>query len=291
MMLVKILVGICTLIVLACVALVILQMKNRSEVNRIWHSLETEPTITKFTQDMVVELPPPVQRYFLHAITPGTPLANSVELKMAGNFKLGDKWLPMKASEILSTRGFVWKAAIGQRLSKFFGADYYTNAQGRVQFSLWGIVPVASDRNPDTVRSSIGRLAGELIWLPSALLPPQDTQKAVNWKDVSWKAIDDNTIQANFQIDNEPISLTLVIDSNGKPLKISFPRWGNQTEDGQHTYIPFGGEILAEREFAGFTIPSQLSLGWWFGSDSPQETLCDRYAEFFHGTIEQAEFH
>ncbi|BAZ42106.1 hypothetical protein NIES4101_80740 [Calothrix sp. NIES-4101] len=286
MMLVKILVGICTLIILACVVLVILQVKNRRGVNMIWHSLETEPTITNFTQDMLVELPPPVQRYFLHAITPGTPLANSVELEMEGNFKLGDKWVPMKASEILSTRGFVWKAAIGQRLSKFFGADYYTDGEGRVQFSLWGIVPVASDRNPNTVRSSIGRLAGELIWLPSALLPQQDTQKGI-----SWKAIDDNTIQANFQIDNEPISLTLVIDSNGKPLKISFPRWGNQTEDGQHTYIPFGGEILAEREFAGFTIPSQLRLGWWFSSNSQQETLRDRYAEFFQGTIEQADFH
>ncbi len=65
-------------------------------------------------------------------------------------------------------------------------------------------------------------------------------------------------------------------------LKISFPRWGEHTDDGSFTYIPFGGEFQAERTFAGFTIPSQMSLGWWFGTD--------RYSEFFRATIEQAEF-
>jgi len=32
------------------------------------------------------------------------------------------------------------------------------------------------------------------------------------------KAIDNNTIQASFQIDGEPVILTLVIDANGKVL-------------------------------------------------------------------------
>ncbi len=192
---------------------------------------------------------------------------------MQGSFKLADKWLPMKASEILSTKGFVWKAAIGKGFSKFTGADCYANGRSGVQFSLWGMLPIASDRSSDAMRSATGRLAGELIWLPSALL---------SLPDITWKAIDDNTIQANFQIDREPITLTLVIDSSGKPLKISFPRWGNQTEDGHHTYIPFGGEILAEREFNGLRIPSELHMGWWFGSD--------HYSEFFRCAMEQARF-
>jgi hypothetical protein len=273
-MMTKIILGIGALIAFACIFLVILQVKNSNEANRIWRSLLTEPASTVFTQDMVATLPPPVERYFLHAITLGTPLANSVELKMQGSFKLGDKWVPMQASEILSSKGLVWKAAVGKGLLQFFGSDYYANGTGGVQFSLWGILPVANSHTPDTARSAIGRLAGELIWLPSALLPQQG---------VNWKAIDDNTIEANLKINDESITLNLVIDSHGKPLKISFLRWGNQTEDGHHTYIPFGGEILAERTFAGFTIPSQLRLGWWFGSD--------KYAEFFQGNIEQAEFH
>ncbi|WP_375511638.1 hypothetical protein [uncultured Nostoc sp.] len=35
-------------------------------------SLEAVPTENRFTEDMVAELPTPVQRYFLHSIAPGT---------------------------------------------------------------------------------------------------------------------------------------------------------------------------------------------------------------------------
>ncbi|WP_339366868.1 DUF6920 family protein [Calothrix sp. 336/3] len=235
--------------------------------------MATQPTGIVFSPDVISQLPSPVQRYFLHAITPGTPLANSVKLDMAGSFKLGEKWVPMVASEILAKDGFVWKAHIGEGLLKFSGADYYKNGEGGVEFALWGMLPIARDSSPDAMRSATGRLAGELIWLPSVLL---------TLPDITWKAIDDNTIEANFHINHEPITLTLVIDSSGKPLKISFPRWGNQTEDGHYTYIPFGGEILAEREFNGLRIPSQLHMGWWFGSE--------RYGEFFRCAIAGAKF-
>jgi hypothetical protein len=36
---------------------------------------------------------------------------------------------------------------------------------------------------------------------------------------------------------------------------------------------------------------SQLHMGWWFGSDSPQETLRERYSEFFRCAIERAKFY
>jgi hypothetical protein len=226
-MLVKILLGISISIAIACVILFARQSKNSIEVNNIWNSLATQPTNIVFSQDVTAELPSPVQRYFLHAIALATPLANSVQLDMQGSFKLGDKWVPMQASEMLSQKGFVWKAAIGKGLSKFTGADYYVNlatgeyprgkvyanSMGGVQFSLWGMLPVASDRSSDAMRSATGRLAGELIWLPSVLL---------TLPDITWKAIDDNTIEANFQIDREPITLTLVIDSSGKRIGSKF---------------------------------------------------------------------
>lgn len=153
------------------------------------------------------------------------------------------------------------------------GADYYANKSGRMRFSLWGLIGLVNAHSPDIARSSLGRLAGELVLLPSALLPQHG---------VTWKAIDEKTIEASLNIDGEPVTLTLVIDTDGKLLKLSLPRWGNQTEDGSYTYIPFGGEYQEERTFRGFTIPSQISAGWWFGTD--------RYLEFFRATITQAEF-
>jgi hypothetical protein len=269
----NILLSIAALIALASIALTILLLKRSTEVNEIWDSIKSNPDHTAFTADMVAALPTPVQLYFLHAIAPGTPLARGVQLEMQGSLKVGQKWMPMRAREILSAKGFVWKAAIGQGLLTILGADYYARGKGRVHFSLWGIWPVADAESSDTTRSALGRLAGELIWLPSALLPQQG---------VTWEALENNTIQASLAIDGEPVTLTLEIAPDGRLLKLSFPRWGDQTADGSPAYIPFGGEIQAEQTFGGFTIPSQVRVGWWFGSD--------RYVESFRATFEQAEF-
>jgi hypothetical protein len=262
-------------LVLVFFSLVILQAIHQQQVRQIEQLLQSEPTQQRFTQDMVAELPEPVQRYFLHAIAPGTVLANSVVLDMEGKFRFAqDKpWLPMQAQEILTKKGFVWKAKIGSVFSQFQGADYYLNRAGRMRFSILGLVPIVNVQNQNTARSAIGRFVAELMWLPSALLPQQGVQ---------WQKIDDQTIQANLKIDDEPITLTFVIDSDGKLLEGYALRWGNHTKDGSWTYIPMGGKCYAEHTFDGFTIPSQVGVGWWFGSEE--------YFEFFQSSIKHAEF-
>jgi hypothetical protein len=275
-MLITIFLDIGALLAIALLILIIFQIRNEQEVSKVWRTLEAVSTGDRFTKDMVAELPAPVQRYFLHSIALLTPLASCVSLEMSGTFRMAqDKpWIPMQATEILSTKGFVWKARIGSGLFQMIGSDYYTNKSGRMQFSLWGLIPLVNAHNPDITRSSIGRFAGEFFWLPSALLPQRG---------VSWKAIDERTIQASLKVDDEPVTLTLFIDANGKLLKLSLPRWGDQTEDRSYTYIPFGGEYQEEKTFGGFTIPSQMSAGWWLGTD--------RYSEFFRATVEKAELH
>ncbi|MBD2433108.1 MULTISPECIES: DUF6920 family protein [Fischerella] len=275
-MLTKILLSIAVLLAVAFLILVVIRIKNDSEVSKIWQELADLPTENVFTEDMVAGLPNPVQRYFLHAIAPGTPLASSVTLEMSGSFRLGEDkpWVPMQAKQRISLlKGFVWKATIGRGLSQFVGADYYINGTGRMRFSLWGLVPLVNAHTHDIARSSIGRLAGEFVWLPSALLPQQG---------VIWQAIDERTVQVSFVINDEPVTLTLVVDADGKILKLSLPRWGDKTEDSSWHYIPFGVEFQAEQKFGGFTIPSQMNAGWWFGTE--------RYLEFFRATIAKAEF-
>lgn len=268
--------SIAVMFVLVFITLAILRVRDDQEVNNIWLSLDSTPTENCFTPEMVAELPLPVQRYFLHAIAPGTPIANSVTLEMSGSFRLGkdQPWLPMQAKQIISaSQGFVWKPVIGSSLSSMVGEDCYANKSGRMRFYLWGLIPLVNVSNPDVNRAAIGRFVGESFWLPSALLPQRG---------VSWKAIDENTIQASLKIDGEPVTLTMVIDSEGKLLKLTFPRWGDHTDDGSYTYIPFGGKYQEEKTFSGYTIPSQTSAGWWFGTD--------RYYEFFKAKIKRAEF-
>jgi hypothetical protein len=257
--------------------LLLIQAKANIEVQQAEQMLQVRPSEPKvFTQDMIKDLPEPVQRYFGHAITPGTLLTTSVKLTMRGQMRLSpdQAWMPLQAKESLSTRGFVWQATAGQGWLQMRGADYYTNGTGRMHFALWGLVPVINAQSPDIRRSAIGRWAGEYFWLPSALLPEQG---------VSWQAINPNTIQASLKADDEPITLTFVIDAQGRVLRSSLLRWGDKTADGRYAAIPFGGEYSAETTFGGYTIPSQMGAGWWFGTE--------RYFEFFQVTLEQAQFH
>lgn len=264
------------LLTIAVITLLITQAKSNAAVTRMWKTLQTRsPAVERFREDMIVDLPEPVRRYFLHAIAPGTPLATAVHLTLSGKIRLApDKdWMPLQAEEVLSTQGFIWKARAGQGVLQMQGADYYTNGKGRSRFALWGLIPVVNASSPDTLRSAIERWAGEYFWLPSALLPQRG---------VSWRAIDDNTIQASLKANHEPITLTFVIDHQDRLLKSSLLRWGNQTEDKHYAEIPFGGEYQAEQTFGGYTIPSQMEAGWWMGTD--------RYFEFFRTIVEQAEF-
>jgi hypothetical protein len=257
------------------IALLITQAKDDAGIAQAWKTLQTESSSERFSKATIADQLEPVQRYFLHAIASGTAIASSVDVTMQGTIRLAPNqdWMPLQAEERLSTQGFVWRTKAGRGIMQMQGADYYTNKIGRMRFSLWGLIPIVTAQNPDVTRSAIGRWIGECFWLPSALLPQRG---------VTWRVIDHNTIQASLKADNEPITLTFVIDHQGRLLKSSFLRWGDQTEDKHYAEIPFGGEYSAEQTFNGYTIPSRMSAGWWIGTD--------RYFEFFRVTIGYAEF-
>jgi hypothetical protein len=260
---------------IALLVLMILRFRNQQEVRQIWQNLAAQPTGAIFTPDFIADLPEPVQRYFLHAIAPGTPLATSVKLTMQGSIRLGadQAWLPLQAEEMLSKKGFVWKATAGQGVMSMRGADYFSNGQGRMRFALWGLIPVVNVSNPDVHRSALGRWAGECFWLPSVLLPQQG---------VTWTALDEHTLQALVKFTDPPVTLTFVIDPQGRLLRAAFLRWGNQTANKHYTEILFGCENQDEQTFAGYTIPSQVGAGWRLGAE-------DAF-EFIRMTIQQAEF-
>ena len=46
-------------------------------------------------------------------------------------------------------------------------------------------------------------------------------------------------------------------------------------------YVPCGGDVLEERRFGEVTIPSRVSVGWWYGTP--------RYKPFFECEILAAE--
>jgi hypothetical protein len=66
------------------------------------------------------------------------------------------------------------------------------------------------------------------------------------------------------------------IAEHGAIRTVSALRWGNASEE-WFQYLPFGGEIHAERRFGDLVLPSRASVGWWFKTP--------RYAPFFRAEI------
>lgn len=257
-------------------ALLIMGGPEDPRIQSVGESLVRQGSGEAFSLAMVEDLPEPAARYLLHAIRPGTPLARTVRLQMGGGIKLKPTADPidMRAEEILTfPEGYYWNARIGGVVFWLTGFDLFHGETGKMEWLLWGRLPLIRSEGSEIARSSVGRLVAETVWLPSALLPQRGAR---------WEGLDADRAKVVLQVGAEEASLELTVGPQGNLVRVYTTRWGDRTEDGKFRDIPFGADILAEGSFGGYTIPTELVVGWWIGTD--------RFDEFFRPSVEQAEF-
>jgi hypothetical protein len=229
---------------------------------------------TQFPPSGFDNLPESAQRYLQHAIAPGTPLALPVRLRMHGEIKMR-RWLPFRADQIIrSDRGMIWQATAQIFGMTIRGYDRLIDGEGMMRWKLRGIIPLISAQGPDITKSAAGRLKAESIWLPSVLCN----------SDVRWTEPEPSRLNATFAVldDAEPIELT--IDDAGRLNSFKLSRWGNPGR-GPFRRVAFGGLVEAHGTFNGYTIPTQMRTGWYFGTE--------RFGQdgaFFRVTIDDAEY-
>jgi hypothetical protein len=260
-----------TVLTLAGALLLVRRRRFKQEIARIRQALETVSAAPEqFSPDMLADQPEPVQRYFRHAIEPGTPLASQARLEMFGTIKLGNDWHPFTARQILVPfQGFIWQAHASVGGLSMQGADYYHAGEGRMRFDGFGLIPMVNSTGPDVAKSALGRLVGETILMPAGLLPQRG---------VIWEAQSPEHIAATVTGDGEPITINVTIDARGSVRELVLQRWNSD----ERAYAPFGMLVEEEHTFAGYTIPSRIRAGWWYGSDR-----FEAEGEFFRATIKQ----
>jgi hypothetical protein len=96
--------------------------------------------------------------------------------------------------------------------------------------------------------------------------------------------VDDTHVQATLSYLGEATQLNFVLSPTGQVEQFRFQRWGNP-EGAEHHYASFGGYVDGEGTFAGYTIPTQMRVGWYFGSESFASK-----GDFFHATIDEATY-
>jgi len=224
-------------------------------------------------------LPAPAQRYLRRALPAGRPLARTAEIRFEQRVKIDktDPASPFSVYRILEVltagRGMIgsgWTRGGAPKSVSF----WYAQGRGQGREALFDWVPVLRTAGENVSRMLRGRAQYELFWLPSAFAPGPG---------VSWEAVDGERARVTVSLDGEDLTLTLRIDAEGRLREVVASRWGSTGTEGRgFMHIPFGMEVDEEKGFDGYTIPSHLRGGWWYGTD--------RYIESIHLRVDQACF-
>lgn len=251
------------------------RVRQEQAVEPLWRELRAPGGGEVFDPAMADGLPAPAQRYLRRAIAPGTPLARSVRLTMHGTLRLSPEGepLPMRAEQVLAPpAGFIWRARVGRGILRFRGYDRYGRARGAMRWWLLGVVPIVRAGGVDVTRSAAGRLGGEAVFVPAALLPGRGA---------AWEAVDDSTARVRLVVDGEPVTTTLRVDADGRLRHASLLRWRDNAGSAPG-YVRFDVELSGERTSGGYTVPAHMRAGWRLGE--PDEF------PFFDATVDSAEY-
>lgn len=182
---------------------------------------------------------------------------------MRGRIRVGT-WLCFDAAQTFHGHAFVWDARAGiGPIRPLHVVDRYADGYGRTDGTVFGRRFLRAEGS-DVARAAAGRAAAESIWLPELL------------RHAAWTQAGPDSITADLEVPPETARLTLTLDQHGGVTSVSLPRWGNVGRQ-DYGYIPFGGEVHAERRFGDVVVPSRLSVGWWYGTP--------RYRPFFEAEI------
>jgi hypothetical protein len=242
-------------------------------LDELWEG--APPSRGRFDPNALEGLPTPARRYLRHAIAEGAPLAAAVRLEMHGHIKLGKRWRPFEAEQVIRwDRGLIWKAKTKMGPLSIAGSDRLIDGQGAMRWKLLGVVPVMSAEGPDVTRSAAGRLEAESMWLPSVLLGDG----------ITWTAQDDTHAHVRVAVMGDEAELALTIDPEGRLRQTAMQRWGNPEGEAFHE-APFGAIVEEESTFEGYTIPTKLRVGWHF--DTPR---FEAEGEFWRAEITAATY-
>jgi len=243
-----------------------------------WQTLaKTARGITAtFDPAMLAGLPEPARRYFTFSIAPGTRLSPVATFEMEGEMGLGDKsapnYQPMTAKQILAPPlGLVWRMKAGA----ISGSDGAMPDTSWTRFWLFNLVPVVrASGDPDHHRSAFGRVVAEAaFWTPAALLPSET---------VTWQGLTANTARATITANGFTQFVEITVDHRGAPTQVLIDRWSNANPSKTWQLQPFGGTLSDYDTFDGFTVPTRVEGGNFFGTDA--------YFPFFKANVTAMRF-
>ncbi len=214
---------------------------------------DAETQIGEVTSEDIESVPPPIRRYFGHALSVGQSVVRRAQLHQRGEFRLGDSWHPLTATEWVTTQppGFLWDATID--VAPFLPVrvvDRYRYGAGALDARIRSTVPVATvGPSPEMNEAELLRYLAEAVWYPTALLPSQG---------IAWEPVDDTSARATIEDSAVTASVVFHIGPNDTVERVTAERY--RQEDSQRA--PWVGYFRDYERRAGMVVPTEGEVAW-----------------------------
>lgn len=202
-------------------------------------------------------VPAPVARYLAFALAPGQAAIREARVRWRGEFRTrpDGRWSPFTARQRYTARppGFVWDAAI--RMAPLLTVrvrDSYIEGEGAIRAAAASLVTVVDRRGtPELAASALARHLGEMVWLPTALLPGDG---------LVWAEVDDRTARATLTDGDVSASADFHFGSLGEVVSVSGERY--RDVNGTGVLTPWRGRLWDYGDVHGMMVPRSGEVAW-----------------------------
>ncbi len=228
----------------------------RQESDRILSGTDNVSTI--LTNEMLLQLPAPVQKWLHQSNVIGKQLITNVYIRQKGTMrtKPGGEWMPFDAEQYntIDKPAFIWKSRIAPSPWLFLVArDKYEEGVGNMLIKADALIPIADSKGKEIDQGSLLRFLGEIQWFPTAALSSY----------IKWEAIDDSSAKATMNYGNVTASAVFYFSADGQLTYVQADRYYDRGKE-KATLEKWAPRCLPNtfKEVQGIRIPYKGEVTW-----------------------------
>lgn len=222
------------------------------------------------TEEEVLQLPEPVQKFLRYSQVIGKKKAENVRIEQKGilQSRKKKKWYPFQAIQYFSTYppSFIWYA----KMQSFKASDRFIKGDSHLLTKTLGFRKPFTIQGTEVDQANLTRFLAEMMWFPTAFVNDY----------IQWEAIDKTSAQATIRLDELEATGTFYFDQEGKITEFRAKRHYTDLK-GNHSLEDWSILVGKYREVRGLTIPAEIKSVWDFE---------DRQYTYFEGAVTNIRF-
>ena len=209
------------------------------------------------TEDDLVHVPPPVQRYLRYTGAVGKEKICVVRMRQGGQFRPGinQPWMPADVQQytVLDPPFRLWTGTLkAVKILPVRGRDKFEEGHGHMWIKPLGVFTVADARGKAIDQASLMVFLNDMMMIPTALLDER----------IQWEEIDDLSAQATLMIGD--VTATAVFHFNEEGQIINFVGERCSGEGDNCKMVRWSTPIHEYQPIHGYQLPAKGEVIWHY---------------------------